>query len=213
MNDRSSPGSVAARVLCTLSALLLLLWWWDGRRAIAHAPGALAPEEPAQSELVGDDANVRMHEGFRIVPQARFELRARVLARKDYQVGTESEISPTDLALGWGLMSDSATLSRIEITQADRWYRWYSQDPTLPLGDVESHSANMHMVPADAQVAQALASVREGALLRISGLLVNVEQVDTGWHWQTSLSRTDTGAGACELVWVRELQLLDSGSE
>jgi hypothetical protein len=37
--------------------------------------------------------------------------------------------------------------------------------------------------------------------------LVKVEQPSSGWRWVSSLSREDTGAGACELIWVESLSV------
>jgi hypothetical protein len=43
--------------------------------------------------------------------------------------------------------------------------------------------------------------VRPGQRVRIDGWLVQVDAND-GWHWRSSLSREDTGGGACEVVYV-----------
>ncbi len=29
-----------------------------------------------------------------------------------------------------------------------------------------------------------------------------------GWRWKSSLTRKDTGNGACELVWVKQMKVL-----
>ncbi len=63
----------------------------------------------------------------------------------------------------------------------------------------------MHMIPSSRNLARALAHVGRGEGVRVRGLLVDVESA-RGFRWQTSLSRDDTGPGACELVWVEELQ-------
>mgnify|MGYP003398699190 CR=1 FL=1 len=51
-------------------------------------------------------------------------------------------------------------------------------------------------------------NVREGERIALSGQLVRVEG-DDGFRWVSSLSREDTGAGACELIWVEQLSRLD----
>jgi hypothetical protein len=50
-------------------------------------------------------------------------------------------------------------------------------------------------------VARRLKDVRPGQVVRLRGYLVAVT-ADDGWQWRSSLSRTDTGSGACELFWV-----------
>jgi hypothetical protein len=62
----------------------------------------------------------------------------------------------------------------------------------------------MHMIPANDDIERRLKSVRAGNLVRIRGYLVEVTGKD-GFRWKSSLSRSDTGAGACELVWVESL--------
>ena len=62
----------------------------------------------------------------------------------------------------------------------------------------------MHMIPADDGVKYQLEQVRVGQVVHIEGFLVDASRAD-GWHWNTSMTREDTGAGACELVYVERL--------
>jgi hypothetical protein len=65
----------------------------------------------------------------------------------------------------------------------------------------------MHMIPANAVVARALKDVEADAAVRFKGFLVNVD-ADDGWRWRSSLSRDDTGNGACEVVVVDSIEVL-----
>ncbi|KAF1708812.1 hypothetical protein CSC70_11935 [Pseudoxanthomonas kalamensis DSM 18571] len=141
-------------------------------------------------------------DGYRLTPLAGFSIEARVLSRKDYRSGRESELSPTDLALGWGRMSEDAVLSQLQISQSGRWYHYRWRDsPPLPPTEMVRNSANMHMIPADRSVARALNAVGKDSRVRIDGWLVEAQSGD-GWRWRSSLSRDDSGNGACELVYV-----------
>ena len=62
------------------------------------------------------------------------------------------------------------------------------------------------MVPADAATRATLLQARRGNLVRLSGWLVEIRARD-GFKWRSSLSRADTGAGACEVVLVEEASL------
>lgn len=135
-------------------------------------------------------------------PLAGFSVSARVLSREDYTHGREADFSPVDLALGWGPMRDDAVLSRLEISQSGRFYRYrWRGDPPIPLDEIVRSSANMHLVPANSAVAAALDAVSPGDHVRIDGWLVQIEASD-GWRWRSSLTREDSGAGACELIYV-----------
>lgn len=175
-------------------------WIW---RDIVHPPGVLVAEDPRQTEPARTSP---LHvEGYRLTPRAEFDIRARVLARENYRLGAEADLSPVDLALGWGVMSDQAVLDRIEITQGSRWYFTRYQMPApIPDRDIIRHSGNMHMVPADAYVLGQLRKIRRGDIVRARGLLVDVDH-PSGFNWRTSLSRDDSGGGSCEIFYVERL--------
>jgi hypothetical protein len=178
-------------------------WFHFSSRPVSHTDGILAPGEPVQVNR--SDLPSFWLKDFQITPAAEFSLEARVLSTETYHVGREADLSPIDLALGWGPMSDSAVLDRLKISQGYRFYfyRW-SGLPTVPLSEVAEHSANMHMIPASDEIKRRLDKVREGQIVSLSGYLVRV-QAPNGWHWNSSMTRTDTGNGACELVWVKSL--------
>lgn len=173
--------------------------------AVPSQAGIIAPEAPRQSP-VRIQPRLRL-ENYQVEPLAEFALNARVLGAEHYRFGREAEISPVDLALGWGAMSDSAVLARIDIRQSGRFYFWRTEQFPIPREEIESHSANMHMIPADAAIARRLKAIRPGQVVRLRGYLVAISAAD-GWRWRSSLSRTDTGNGACELVWVESLDTI-----
>jgi hypothetical protein len=189
----------------TLAASLLGLVWWQ-ERPIAHPSGMLTAAEPVQAEPESPATwTFRKH---RMTPLARFEIRARVLARERYRFDRAAELSPVDFALGWGPMSDSNVLAALSIRQSDRWYFWSASELPLSPAEISSHSANMHMIPASEGVRNRLLSVRPGQVVDLRGMLVRADGQD-GWHWISSLSRTDTGDGSCEVVWVDSIRVTD----
>lgn len=165
-------------------------------------PGATPGQDPNQTAVPANMPDFRLGK-FVVSPLAGFSLEARVLSRRDYRFGPEADLSPTDLALGWQRMSDPANYGRLDISQSGRWYRyrWGPEGPPLPLPEIIRSSANMHLVPADDRVAAALARVRPDQTVRLQGWLIEVQR-DDGWRWRSSLSREDSGDGACELIYV-----------
>ena len=193
--------------LALLSLLVGLLgfWWWQGR-PLAQPPGVLAPLEPVQTEPESRD-QWTFHE-HQITPLADFELHARVLSTERYRFDRAAQLSPVDFALGWGPMSDSKIIKAFTIRQRDRWYFWSSGNLPIPADQVICHSANMHMIPANASVERRLLAVRAGQIVALRGKLIRADGKD-GWHWLSSLSRTDTGDGSCEVVWVDRVAVSD----
>lgn len=181
------------------------VWQYDQNRVIAQVDGVIAKADPIQQNL--NNAQAFKHDGYSFTPLANFALEARVLSRKKYSLGREAELSPVDLALGWGPMSDNRVLEKIDISQSNRFYFWRAEQLPIPPQKIIRHSSNMHMIPANERVAKQLAGLRKGNVVAITGQLVKIH-ADDGWRWQSSLSRTDTGNGACELVWVKEVSVL-----
>jgi hypothetical protein len=191
---------IAALLLVTLMAMHEF-----AMRPVARAAGVLAPDPPQQINFNGSQPLLHIKDAT-LEPLATFSLTARVLSREDYHFDEGAYLSPTDLALGWGRMSDSAVLQDIDITQSARFYFWRVKEFPIPRREIETHSANMHMIPANAAVASELKRVRVGDLVTLEGFLVEADRPG-GWRWRSSLTRDDTGPGACELVYVENLAI------
>ena len=181
--------------------ILSVIYLWSGSE-ISRAPGVLAPDEPYQKEVYS--ARIREIKGYRIERLASFDIRARVIAAERYWFDQGSALSPVDLVLGWGVMSDSAVLQQISISQGGRFYHWWARTLSLPRRVIETQSANMHMIPASGEIARQLKSIRAGNMVHLKGYLVEATSKQ-GFRWRSSLSRTDTGGGACELILVESL--------
>jgi hypothetical protein len=189
----------------------VLLIGWGGlhhwrHRDVTQPPGVLAPDAPHQVNLT-DGASLH-RDGMTLVTRAYIDLTARVLSREDYTWDAGAKLAPVDLALGWGRMSDSAVLANFDISQSGRFFYWRTKTWPIPRNEIELSTANVHMIPADAGVRGALKRVRKGQLVHIEGFLVDASGPN-GWRWTTSMTRSDTGAGACELVYVESLDVID----
>jgi hypothetical protein len=145
---------------------------------------------------------------YQITALAHFEIRARVLSTERYRFDRASDLSPVDFAMGWGPMSDSRILEAIDIQQRDRWYFWHAGQMPISATDVITHSANMHMIPSTEAVARRLLAVKTGQIVDLRGQLIRADAKD-GWHWVSSLSRSDTGDGSCEVIWVESIRATD----
>lgn len=189
-----------------LAFVIAVFWKLSGANApVVLGPGIKVTDAPIQTDL--KKAETFQHNGYQITPLAEFKLKGKVLSREDYSFGRESDLSPIDLALGWGPMSDEAILDKIDISQSGRWYRWRVQEFPIPRKAIETQSANMHMIPANDLVEDLLEMTKQGQLIELEGYLVRAD-ADDGWHWQSSLTRNDTGARACEVIYVESFQIV-----
>lgn len=194
-----------AGYLFALIIFVGLIRFWPLGGEISYGPGVFAPDEPHQVNI--SNAPMFMHNDYFITPLADFQANARVLSRKNYGWGRESDLSPTDFALGWGRMSDETVYNDINIRQNNRYYHWRVKEFPIPRREIETQSANMHIIPANSSVERAIKRVQKGDIVSFRGKLVRAESAD-GWQWTSSLTRTDTGNGACELIYVEEFDIL-----
>jgi len=189
-------------------AVMFGIFDYVSHRAIHHPDGAVTvAADPEQTDT--NDAEFTFKQ-YQIQPLKDFKITARVLSAEHYSMDTGADISPVDLALGWGAMSDTAVINQLDISQGGRFYRYHwTDEPPIPVSEIVSHSANMHMIPANDSIAQQLKDVRVGQIVHLSGDLVEVTNREKNWHWRSSLTREDTGNGACELIWVKQVYVSD----
>ncbi len=168
---------------------------------IRREAGVLVTEHPAQGTLI---THTSWQHGHHIIrPLATYGITARVLSTTRYWLTREAEVSPIDLGVAWGEMSDQAVLDQFDISQGGRFLYLHPRQPVAMSREViTAHVANMHLIPEDDAVGQSLKNIQAGEVVRLDGYLVEVEYPDGG-RWKSSLSRIDTGEGACELMWVQ----------
>ena len=195
--------------LCILLAIGLLWFGYSRFTApVTYPPGILVGTEPQQLELPPATPAISFG-AYRLQPLAEFEIEARVLHRRKYKYDPPSKLSPLDLAVGWGAMSNQEVLDRLKISQSMRFYFYeYQNPPPIPQDEITRHSTNMHIIPANDGIAAACKALRVGDLARLEGQLVEATGPGIG-TWRSSLRRDDSGNGACEIFLVQQVSKLD----
>ncbi len=177
-------------------------WHWLATRPVHPPDGVLAQDDPVQVDL---DPGAQISRGrWTLTERATYKITARVLASETYHFDTLADLVPEDLALGWGPMSDNRVLRDIDITQSNRFYYWHSATLPVPRDVIIAHSANTHVIPGNRAVATLLGRIRTGQVVTLTGTLVDGRRND-GMSIKTSLTRTDSGAGACEVLLVDDV--------
>lgn len=173
---------------------------------ISHPPGVLARGEPLQGALSEEVAAIVIN-GWNLKPLASYSVKARVLAVKRYRSDPTSDLSPYDVLIGWGPMSDSVNLEQIRFSQRNRFGYWHhGPETTLSAAEISRCQANTHLIPATAEIQSRMGRIREGSIVSLRGKLVEAQRADgMGTPWRSSLTRHDTGDGACEILLVESL--------
>lgn len=131
----------------------------------------------------------------------------RILGYKNYDDDIQAKFSPVDFAVSWGLFADTRIASQISVKQYDRYLQWGIQKLPVPAEQAMQMVSNIHIIPANPEIAQQIKQVNRGDLLRLEGELVEVKDEDL--IWRSSLRADDVGDGACEVFRVNSIQWLE----
>ncbi len=168
-------------------------------------------EDPCQEPFDGETLTVRCGtEEFQILPVARYALSGVVVGKKKYSSSWEACLAPFDVAFVWGKLAESEAKRFVRYWQNNRWYYWqYTPESPFQNEDIITHSSNNHTIPANESVYRAMCAARINQKMRIEGYLVNIKgfQGENPVWWNTSLSRSDTGMGSCEIIYVKRVQI------
>ena len=87
----------------------------------------------------------------------------------------------------WAYWPDRATASRFSMTQL----------------------SNNHLLTDDPDVKRALMAAEPGDHIRLKGVLAAYANPGNGFERGTSITRTDTGNGACETVYLQDFDIVN----
>jgi hypothetical protein len=198
----NSPHTLRAFVVLVMG--LVIVGFWSSRSPYAaHVSG----DRPPIQELV--ELEPWRVEGATIRARATFEVNAVLIHKERYWLGRETELAPWDLGVGWGELADGEMIRQFKFFHSHRFFYWRTDDePPIPVDELGASISNIHAIPADSTVRARLRRLDAGDRIVLRGYLVDV-MGDDGWEWNTSLSRTDDGAGACELMWITAVERVD----
>ena len=192
---------------------LCLLYGCDRPKMTGLDPDEIdTSRDPIQTSYKSDEPIIREIKNghFTITPVAGYKISGMVVAKETYPSGWEGEISPVDLAIVWGKLAESEYDRYISYNQSNRWY-FYQYKAGSPFDNsfVISHSANNHIIPANENIHEAVKTIGKKDMVVLEGVLVNIKGTYKGQPvtWNTSLSRTDTGNGSCELFYVSKVRI------
>ena len=193
------------------AAIAFGAWMYVSGRPIHHPPGVLVKDAPVQKDIPAKSLGAV--EGWHITSAAEYHLRGRVLGTKRYRSGPQADLVPVDVAVGWGRMSDQSVIDGLGISMSNRFYFYEWQDvPPIPQEEIQVSSANNHVIAANDDVRKVISGLRVGQIVTMNGFLVKANGPE-GRTWNSSLTRQDTGNGACELFYVESASAVNSLAE
>ncbi|MGE5397012.1 MAG: hypothetical protein ACM3MK_05685 [Chitinophagales bacterium] len=138
---------------------------------------------------------------------AEYNIEAVVKGKRKYS-DYPSQVSKYDFALAWGDLNEKEIDKNIKYSQSGRWYYYRYSDDTPVSGEyIANHSANVHLIHKDKDILNEIKKIRVNEHVRLQGYLVSVNFKNG--PWKSSLSRTDTGNGSCEIMYVTDIETIE----
>jgi hypothetical protein len=186
-------------------------------------PAAL--QEPTQTPLTNATSFAFSRNGYayEVEPLHRYILRGLIVHRLDYSwfaIDRSEKVFPLDLCVIWGRNLSNGVYRAPSMRFSQDCRFCYAQwDGAVKFWMDEL--SNNHLLVNNPALERQLQQLRTGDQIKLTGQLVNVKAKATGdigrydspaSSWKTSTTRTDTGAGACEVIYVESVQVLKPGN-
>jgi hypothetical protein len=165
--------------------------------------------EPVQINLASADTVYISAEedNIQIDLLAEYTIEAVIKSKKKYS-DYSSQIAKYDVALAWGDLNEEDINEHITYSQSGRWYYYKWDAESLVTGSyIDEHSANVHLINQNNSVLKEIEKLDVNDHIRLTGYLVNV-YFENG-DWKSSLTRADTGDGACEVMYVTDVEVIE----
>ncbi|MEL6446337.1 MAG: hypothetical protein AAFQ62_00160 [Pseudomonadota bacterium] len=153
---------------------------------------------------------------YQIEPEYDYELTGLVVSFRQHDGEsrmhrlTEDHLNVADLCVVWGDTARSPSLSNITFWNGIFTCNFSTRDRAAWNAFDQTEVSNNHIIADDARIRDRVDDVRIGDQIRVRGTLAAYISPN-GSKRGTSTTRTDTGDGACETIYVDEFEIVARG--
>lgn len=208
-----------AVLLCVICALYLSL-----RDVplpdVSHIDGTIKAAEPLQEASDGRAFTTTI-KGYTYVltPRATYAISGLVVSqhRGDALLNLYHQEDPgniRDVCVVWGEDITNGSYRKVKFSSGEFTCSHSWSGVLAPAFDPDKASNN-HLIPARIAIARQIGAIHVGDQIRMTGLLVDYTVTKDGqeiFTRRTSLTRHDTGNGACEILYVTDLSVVVPGN-
>jgi len=179
---------------------------------------AAVSEEPSQRPVDASEFTATANDvDYLVRPRYRYDLTGLVVSFKrfssDYGLHKRWNdfINVADICVVWGSNATDVDLNAFDFWNGEFTCSFATSDEAAWRRFDKHKLSNNHLITDDPRVREVIEELRVGDQVRLRGWLAEYGEPG-GPFRQTSTTRTDTGNGACETVYVADMQILDSMS-
>lgn len=150
---------------------------------------------------------------YQITPRFDYDMVGLVVSARNFDpdIGMHARandaMNVSDLCVVWQDLADQNVLSQFEFYSGPFYCRVTGKQPLEYAGFDWTQLSNNHVLTEQPRLGQALRNLKVGDQIRLRGMLVDYgvegQQIRT-----TSTTREDEGNGACESIYVTDLEVL-----
>lgn len=203
--------------LITGCALLFAIAFWNRNDIPANldfAPGLA--EEPRQRPVSKKPFTVE-YEGvdYLIEPEYAYEIYGMIVSYRQHDGASRmhrranDHLNMADLCVVWGDTAFSGELNKLSFRNGIFTCNVQTSDPGVWARFNMDQLSNNHLLSSDRHIRKRVRRVGVGDQVRVVGWLSSYSSGGGGKRG-TSTTRTDSGDGACETIYVREFEIIDS---
>ncbi|MCB0332485.1 MAG: hypothetical protein KDD55_03230 [Bdellovibrionales bacterium] len=175
----------------------------------------LVRRNPLQVEAPGPQFEFSYHgNDYIIQPVAEYEIAGLVVTHNNISSITDAyhtskSVDFRDICMVWGVNVTNNVFRRAQFASSPWTCHVQFNDRLAEESFVMEQLSNTHLLSKDESVRQKVLSMRVGDQVQLKGKLINYwPRGASELSRNSSLIRTDTGDGACEVMWVEEARIL-----
>ncbi|MBP7564715.1 MAG: hypothetical protein KA795_01785 [Burkholderiaceae bacterium] len=220
---RALASSRPASALLVAGALAAMLgWWFDGALPARARLDPSTATEPLQTPTAQHAVFTAQRGGvdYTVRPVADYDITGLVVSMHHadawwdwIHAASADHLNVVDLCVVWGANAADGAYERMKFSSGQFVCYVSTRDSSAWQPQYIRALSNNHLLTDDARIARQLAGVRIGDQIRVRGQLVEYSH-NHGFAFTrgTSVTRDDQGNGACETIFVRDVQVLRSAS-
>lgn len=196
--------------------LLIVSWWQRDEFAEDMWLDPAVEAEPVQEPVSKEPFTTEVNDvEYLIRPLYHYELTGLVVSFKrfsqDYGLHKRWNdfINIADVCVVWGSNTTEVDLNAFSFSNGEFTCRFATGDETAWRSFDKHRLSNNHLIADSARVRARIDDLEVGDQIRIEGWLSEYGEPG-GPFRKTSTTRTDTGNGACETIYVADMEILAS---
>jgi len=216
MSTRSKLNKILLIILFASLILVIVFYFLKNRLPDKSKLDSNLGSSPIQNtESVPEPFNIdKKGANYQITPVQSYEMWGLVVAINNNEAWYSrfkktDPLNTRDLCLVFGNTAMSGAYQKVKF-KSQEFFCFYSYKEYQP-DFSEKEVANNHFIVADSEIYKTLSQVRVGDQVHFKGYLSNYKIEKDGeiiFSRGTSLTRDDTGNGACETVYLKSFEVI-----